>query len=391
MSMGSDYASGYGLGLRQKEARFEQLESLRNRRPMGGSIKPGNYQSAEDIRAKAVEEALNRKAAELDIQKQEQDLREAVLTNAVNRDLTRAQTKGIEEDTYQQRMEGYDTRIGLAEERAEKATGLAATQSVATRKDALNDAMRGFYLGDTESVKQYFDRYGTAGVSIQEIERTPEGKIIVNFGENQSETFESAQDAIEKLLLPAETILRQQEKGLTTKEMSGIREDAIKQYSADIKNGVISDDIAKEEYIRNYINLVSGDQAAPGGFGLPEKGIPAPQGGEVARQTGPQKTVIKTQRNKKTGDIREIYSDGTIIEYDHQGNIKRQHVRQSINRQESPKGTIGNIPNKNYVEYKDAKTGELRRKAIQNGQVIEYRKDEQTGQWVLVTKGLKEE
>ena len=182
-------------------------------------------------------------------------------------------------------------------------------------------------MGDTQPIKEYFDVHGRPGVSIRDVERGPNGEIAVHFGEGKTAAFENAQDAIQKLLVPAAATMAMQagggkagvkgsEGGLSAEDVAGVRSKAFEFGHDPLSAGEGS----PEEKARKYEQYVLGGQ-----------GQAPPQ--QPWRPEFPTRTL----RNKKTGEVITV-----------------------------PDNKI----NRPYMEGKDPETGEETRWTYRDGKVI---------------------
>ena len=207
MPLGQSYASGYGLGQRDREIDFNQsqtaLSGLKTGRPMSDLIELKREKTASEMLEESKQLALKTKAMELDNKERELKMQEIVLNNATERavrekeseaniGLKGAQTGAMEYETGRKERDEY--------------RGLVTADEKQKEQNLLNNAMRGFYTGDVQAVKDYFDYYGQPGVSIQDIRKSSNGQIIVDFGEGREARFNSPREAIEQLLVPAQLI-----------------------------------------------------------------------------------------------------------------------------------------------------------------------------------------
>jgi len=372
--MGSDYASGYNIGIKERDTSSSSATSgespnisdmYANRSPaMGGHIAlKSGVPTALEIRDAAREEALSRKSKELDIQSQEIANREAQLQSARNTEDARMRIAKGDQALYGIQDDRRIAGIAKAEGDADKWRGIAEGEAQGAEDDAIKDAMRGMYIGDSAAVKEYFDRFGESGISIEGVTKGPEGQLTVNFSEGKSQTFASPQEAIEKLLLPAETIRRSQDQQLDAKTTATHKANAIKAWqkeSIDPQTGeLLEGAMDRDQYIANYMQSVTGKGPAGGIQGRPEDYAP----GEVTPARGQINQPVKVEKSKKTGDIRYTYADGrTEIKSASAGGLRESDT--------------------NFMEYTDANTNKKMRIKIEDGEVVKYEMNE-SGDWVL--------
>jgi hypothetical protein len=207
MPLGQSYASGYGLGQRDREINFNQkqtaLRGLQTGRPMSGLIELKRDKTASEMLEESKQLALKTKAMELDNKERELKMQEMVLNNATERALREKESeaniglKGAQTGALE-----YET----GRKERDESRGLVTADEKQKEQNLLNNAMRGFYTGDVEAVKEYFDYYGQPGVSIQDIIKSSNGQIIVDFGDGKEARFDSPREAIEQLLVPAQLI-----------------------------------------------------------------------------------------------------------------------------------------------------------------------------------------
>lgn len=223
MSLGSDFATGYGLGLKTTDMDTGSavnpvvlLNTLnQSHRPMQGHNVLKGGKTAKEILDESRKTALELKEKDLTNKEKELTLKETALNNAATRGLQIAQA-----DELRATGEAERSRQGVldAEARAEKARGVETTEKTERRNQLLQEAMRGFYTGDAQAVKNYFDIFGQPGVSIENIITSSKGQIIVDFGNGKQARFDSPREAIEQLLVPAQLIEQGIEDRMTEKE-----------------------------------------------------------------------------------------------------------------------------------------------------------------------------
>lgn len=310
MPLGSGYARGYSLGqndrrldMAEEQTAFSNLRSLGGGRPMGGNISVGRSSSgapdASEIRARAIENALKQKADEVAREKEELAL-----------ERMRMENEGMEYGLNRKRLEDKMGDAERAEERADKMR--AGTQADETRQKAsmLENAVRSVYMGDSEGFKQFFDVYGAPNVTVHGLQKTPQGQVIVNFGEGKSETFQGPRDVIDKLLKPAAALTEQD--SITPNQEATIRNRAYRLWQDEGNIGVPT-----EEDLAPYIKMLSPQSEQQGlNYGQQTETPPAPGMGNKQR------------------------------------------------------GRIDKGPTKNFAEYKDPKTGETIRKALSGKEYV---------------------
>jgi hypothetical protein len=298
--MGLSYSRGYGLG--QQDRAMDQESSnvydkiYGNRKPMSGVIDLKREKTAKEMLEESKQMVLKTKALELENKERELAIKEMALNNAANRGLVTERTEDM-----RSRREFDQSRQGItdAEQRAEKARGVVTAEEDKRKNDLLKNAMRGFYTGDTQAIKEYFDTFGSQGVSIQDVIIASNGQIIVDFGDGKEVKFNSPREAIEKLLVPAQLIeqgiagkmteaqqkkAKQEDRGLvieerragayersiddlsrqrsgelTEKQRADMYDKAVRAYNDAIEKGVITkDDYTQDEYVQQYMKGAQG-------------------------------------------------------------------------------------------------------------------------------------
>jgi len=224
MSLGSDFASGYGLGLKTRE--FNNPASILNmtlqaHQPKSGYIKRG---SAGSILQEARKEALEIKARELDLKAKELEIKETALNNDMDRRLVAAQTENYASVTKQRESEGLRQSRLDAEKRVTEARGLVIDQEKERKSQMAEKAIRGFYTKDKTAIMEFVNQNGSPNANIKDV-RWQEGKdektgqetskVTLYFDNGQKATFDSDKEAINKVILPMAIMLKDVEGRMT--------------------------------------------------------------------------------------------------------------------------------------------------------------------------------
>jgi hypothetical protein len=130
--------------------------------------------------------------------KSEIDMREQELQNKK----LRTEIERQKEETYQTRKASDIADIERAEERAGKTRDLVTEEKATYENKLLEDAIRGVYIGNIKAIQDYFDINSIRGVSIKQFKNNPDGSVWVDFGNGNTVTFDSAEDFINKILIP---------------------------------------------------------------------------------------------------------------------------------------------------------------------------------------------
>lgn len=222
MSMGSDFSSGYGLGLDTK--RVNQAPSF-NPWPYlaqaGGGVTPsfrgGGYSRggggvpAKQILENARIEALKQKEADLKLKEADLKLTAQDIAN-----------KAAEQKMNQDRLKFMGDRTKAAEDRAQ---GLKTERYAADDRANVNSAdqaIRGFYTKDKEPILNFINQNGSPEANAVDIEwgtgqdgMDDAGKVYIKFSDGRTVAYANDKDAIEKVIAPM-AILQQDIKGRMT-------------------------------------------------------------------------------------------------------------------------------------------------------------------------------
>lgn len=217
MSMGSDFSSGYGMGLNTRQMGSSNVNPLagaialiNNRRYFnygGGTGKGGGGVPApKEILTNAREESLRQKGLELDNIARELDIKAKELNI---RDAERRSS-----DEYIKRAD--DRARGLATDNQ----AYEAEQNKAQQEAAI----RGFYTRDRDSILNFINKAGNAQISA--IDWGPDndpdlkGTVSVQYDNGGVQVFESPSEAVKNLILPMMAI-QQESKGAMTEYERG--------------------------------------------------------------------------------------------------------------------------------------------------------------------------
>lgn len=218
MSMGSDFSSGYGLGLDTK--RVNQAPSF-NPWPYlaqaGGGVTPsfrgrvysrgGGGVPAKQILENARLEALKRKETELNIAAKE------------------IENRAAEQKMNQDRLKFMGDRTKAAEDRAQ---GLKTERYAADDRANVNSAdqaIRGFYTKDKEPILNFINQNGSPEANAVNVnwgdgsELDDAGKVYIKFSDGRTVAYANDKDAIEKVIAPM-AILQQDIKGRMTENQA---------------------------------------------------------------------------------------------------------------------------------------------------------------------------
>lgn len=256
MSMGSDYASGYNLGLNTRDdtadwsylkgtasnALEETLAPLKYGRGGGGG-------SAQQIKESAAMQALKIKEAELN--NREKEINNAQLSQ--NMDIQKATS---DENIYNARRARTTEGITTAKTEVATAGTEVDKQEQVTHAKLLEDAMRGAYTGDTQAIKRYFDVNGTPGVSLNQVKRNGDGSIWVDFGNGKDTTFTNPKEFIDQVITPAAAIQSSRDKGITGYQQAelGIKEKGLAQGEEKISTTSTDKATSRQEALRKEAN-----------------------------------------------------------------------------------------------------------------------------------------
>jgi hypothetical protein len=222
MSLGSDYAAGYNLGLDTNSsysgggsgggnsAMDLYKATLAAHQPMSGQIVHATTPSASEMAVKAAKDALEIKEKELALREKEQGMREAELTGAYTRSKMAEEEKGLAQNRDIGLRTQSEKERTAAEGRVDKARGLVTEEAAQTKADRLKGVMAGIYVGDFAPVMDYFKTYGREGVQFDKIEAGKNGGVSAIFNGKQV-NFNSPQDFINQVIAPAEALQRQNE------------------------------------------------------------------------------------------------------------------------------------------------------------------------------------
>lgn len=354
MSMGSDFSSGYGLGLDTK--RVNQAPSFNPWTYLaqaGGGVTPsfrgggtrsggvGGGVPAKQILENARIEALKQKEADLKLKEGElkltaQDIANKAAEQKINHDKL---------DYYAKRTkEAEDKAQGLRTENWNQQYGKDVSQFDVDR-DA---AARGFATRDKNAIMKFFNNYGNADSNINDItwgdgSLDDAGTVYMQYNDGNTVAYPNAQDAIEKTLLPMSAIEQNKRTGMTdyqraqleSKEQErldkrskewGEQNTKAKQAEANSNNKIYekyvndaekynmeNDDqipiMSRDEYFRTRgLNTKApnraGNQRTPSEAGFT-------QGMDTSGNGNNQRTVVRTGKDKSGKKVVQ-YSDGSI-------------------------------------------------------------------------------
>ena len=160
------------------------------------------------------------------------------------------------------------------------------------RTEDFDNMMKAFLTGDYNEVAAYFIRYGTPGddknLSYPIIEPTDDPSTVLVTWPGRGEPELMRKDVLGELFVRMNPKFEERPKRKRAKKGTS-RKDAAKA-AANYAKGVSKDDpdLYEEAYREEYERIMSGDTQAQG-----------------------EKTVVRRQRNRATGQVRITYSDGT--------------------------------------------------------------------------------
>jgi len=259
MSMGSDYAQGYSLGqrdiaLQQSKRPYDSVyggrramptESTFGNYPSGGTRR-GNLPSPSEIRSLAIEDALNKKKQQLQLDAVSLENEKAKLSN-----------EAMQFNNSRMRSNELGTQATAAQTRADTLRSQNNQTDAGTRNNMINQAVQSVYMGDSNGFKQFFDVYGAPGVTVNGMKKNGDGTIDVYFNGSESQKFKNADELIKQLLMPAAAIAS----GYTSKAKLNPetnqknRKWAVEQL---LKAG---NDAPTEEQIKAKMSLITGEQS----------------------------------------------------------------------------------------------------------------------------------
>jgi hypothetical protein len=343
MSLGSDYAGGYNLGLNTKASYGGGSQSnpwpylsdianvnLRRSLAMGGGGGGGGGKSAKQILEESRLEALKVKEQELNNRAKEIEI------------------TANEQAVKQSRMQEVDRRAKEAEDRAQ---GLRTQNEVAAKTketDMGKQAIEGAYTRKSQPIMDYINRNGNKDANAEAVDFVdPDGKdtgkVYIKFSDGNTVMYPNASEFGKQVVLPMEAIRQdiagqvtgkeqaqidvQKEKniGLSTKEWgkqsakqkvpAAEQAKIIAKFITDYQkaNGNMPDENVISEFKKTTfgegpVMNRSGNQRTPTEAGLDTAGR------SVRGKTespGSQKTVVRTGKDKNGRKVAE-YSDGSI-------------------------------------------------------------------------------
>lgn len=218
MSIGSDFNSGYGMGLNTK-----QMNEGPSFNPYAYLSEVASGNTARDV---AMINAMSRgggggvpakkilENARIETLKQKQlELNNAALE---------LDNKAKEIANYEAKMKASDERIARSDERAKGlATERYATEDRA-KANSTEQAIRGFYTKDKESILNFINQNGSPEANAVDVEwgtgqdgLEDAGKVYIKFSDGRTVAYANDKDAIEKVIAPM-AILQQDIKGRMT-------------------------------------------------------------------------------------------------------------------------------------------------------------------------------
>ena len=244
MSMGSDFASGYSMGLNTRQlnqgpsinpyaylaevSRGNTAHDVAMINAMGrGGGSRGGVPAPKEILTNAREESLRQKgleldniARELDIKAKELNIRDLELDN-IARELD---IKAKELNIRDAERRSSDEYIKRADDRARGLATDNQAYEAEQNKAQQEAAIRGFYTRDRDSILNFINKAGNAQISA--IDWGPDndpdlkGTVSVQYDNGGVQVFESPSEAVKNLILPMMAI-QQESKGAMTEYERG--------------------------------------------------------------------------------------------------------------------------------------------------------------------------
>src|SRR4030042_982308 len=261
-AIGGGYASGYQIGQRDRLAEDNQNASAWDRMYGNRTVQQGSgtggfaafgatgkskssLPSASDIRNKAIETALDRKAQEIEIDKQN-----------LAKERMQIENEALRYQGDRKKQDDLGSDVEIATKRADELRQQNMKSADIDKNQMIDNAMKSLYMGDSEGFKQFFDKYGAPDVSVNGFEKQPDGTVKVIFNDDESEVFQNENDVVKKLLMPAAAIASGFARGgvdkpLDPEKMIKMRENAV--------NALLKQNrtMPTQEEVDQYMNLVN--------------------------------------------------------------------------------------------------------------------------------------